>query len=225
MLKKIAAIVTFILITISLWTTAIGYIDAETGETEDNVVELDGSIIAEIHEEHFGAISLSTNLSKSQTLECNAVKTGDDTYYVNSVLKIDIDVVGNVDGQYLLGRYITIRISIIRENKKILPLRGLLQRWFVGKPLTTIRINILSKGEKHIELPLQFETNAVSENVTMHIFATRTPPSLFLIRCQPAFISKKIKLELVYKTSNNNDFTPPVTTCELRGELFRRDII
>jgi len=216
-LRQILAI-SIVTMAISSGMTAIAYKDVDG--VENDVVQLDGSIVAEIYGEHLVAVSPSINLSDSQILEFNTTKIGDDIYCVDSVLKIDIDVVGNASRRYLLGRYLVTRILIRREEKHILPFRGLRQRWFIGRPLIVRRINVLSEGEKYVEVPLQYETSGVSENVSMYIFAKGTPIRL-LVQGFPVFAFKKIDLELVYcKSDYFEDTIPPVTICELKEGNF-----
>lgn len=219
-LRQILAI-SIVTMAISSGMTAIAYKDVDG--VEKDVVKLEGSIVAEIYDEHLVVVSPSINLSDSQILELNTTKIGDDTYCVDSVLKIDIDIVGNASRRYLLGRYLVTRISIRREEKHILPLRGLLQRWFIGKPLTIRRINVLSEGEKYVEMPLQYETSGVSENASMYIFV-RGASCRLLVRGFPVFAFKKIDLELVYcKSDYFEDTIPPVTICELKEGNFWSD--
>ena len=199
-------------------TTVIANQNIGVDGVEKDVVKLEGSIVAKIYGGFLGLVSPSINLSNSQILEFNTTKIGDDTYSVDSVLKIDIDVVGNASRRYLLGRCLLIRISIRREGKHILPLRGLLQRWFIGRPLIVRRINVVRSGEKYVEIPLRYETSCVSENASVYIFAKGTP------RGFPVFAFKKIDLELVYRKSDYfEDTIPPVTICELKEGNFWSD--
>lgn len=215
--------IAIVMMAISSGTTVIANQNIGVDGVEEDVVKLEGSIVAEIYDEHLVAVSPSINLSDSQILEFNTTKIGDDTYCVDSVLKIDIDVVGNASKRYLLGRYIVTRISIRREEKHILPLRGLLQRWFIGRPLIVRRINVLSEGKKYVEMPLQYETSGVSENASMYIFV-RGAPCRLLARGFPVFAFKKIDLELVYRKSDHfEDTIPPVTICELKEGNFWSD--
>ena len=220
--KQMVAIA-IVTMAISSGTTVIANQNIGVDGVEEDVVKLEGSIVAKIYGGFLGLASPSINLSNSQILEFNTTKIGDDTYCVDSVLKIDIDVVGNVSRRYLPGRYLVIRISIRREEKHILPLRGLLQRWFIGRPLIVRRINVVRSGEKYVEIPLRYETSCVSENASMYIFARGTPIRL-LVRGFPVFAFKKIDLELVYRKSDHfEDTIPPVTICELKRGNFWSD--
>jgi len=120
------------------------------------------------------------------------------------LLRINVDVIGNLSNQYRLGRYITIFISIVRENKDTEPLGQL----FADKLWKMSRINVFSEEEKDIEISLQFETGGVSENASMFIFAMGTPFGR-IVSGLPAFEVKRLDLELVYFVS---EVDPPEIT-------------
>jgi len=194
--------------------------DVETETFEEDIVKLDGSIIATIYNGNLAFISPSINLSNSQILNFNATKTVNDTYHVDKTLKIDVEVNGNISRNLLLGRYLRTRIIIIRQDKKLFPIRGILERWFIGKPYTISRINVVSEENKTIEIPLDFETTVESDNASMYILSIGTPRRIFR-RGFPAFAFKKINVELVYhSTGQYNDTTPPVTICEIVGKIL-----
>lgn len=187
-------------------------------EIEQDIVEMEGSIIATIYNDNLGFISPSIDLAKYQVLKFNTTKSLDGTYFVDSVLKIDVDVNGNLSRELLLGRFLKVLIIIVRHNKKLLPIRGILKRWFIGRPLNIRRINVVSEGNKSIEIPLEFETTEESENASMYILCVGTPRRILRLG-PPAFAFNKINVELVYRSTNYyNDTTPPVTTCEIKGK-------
>lgn len=208
-----------ILMIISIGPTALT--DNEKPETfEEDIVKMEGSIIATIYNENLGLISPSINLSKSQILNFNATKTVNDTYYVNRILKIDVEINGNISKELLYNKYLRTLIIIVRQNKKLFPIRDILKRWFIGKPITISKINVTSEENKNIEIPLEFETTEESENVSMFILGIGTPGSI-IRRGLPAFTFKKINVELVYhSTDYYNDTTPPVTICEIVGKIL-----
>lgn len=149
---------------------------------KENIIALNGTIKAEwvtdslLRNQWLGLITPSINLSENQTLQVNVEKGENETYYVNSTLQIEVEVIGNASRLFLFGRSIMSAISIIKEEKSILPLRGLLQRWFIGKLLTVSKTNVdkelgVNETGRYIEIPLYYEIDNETEmeNVSMHI--------------------------------------------------------
>jgi len=219
--KLTRSVVSIVIILIIISSGPTGLTDNEESvNVEENIVKMEGSIIATIYNENLGLISPSINLSESQILNFNATKTVNDTYHVDNILKIDVEVNGNISRKFLLGRYLRTRIIIVRQYKKLFPIRSILKRWFIGKLYTVSRINVISNENKTIEIPLDFEITEESENASMYIFCIGTPRRIFRPGF-PAFAFKKINVELVYhSTGQYNDTTPPVTTCEIVGKIL-----
>lgn len=209
-----------VIILVSSGTMAITYekTEMEREGIEDDVIKLNGSIIATVYNNYLGLVSPSINLSNGQTLEFNASNTGDNTYYIDSVLKIDVEVNNSLSKQLSLVRYLRTHIFIIKHHKKLFPIGNIIKRWFIGKPWTISRINVISDKNKSIEIPLEYETTEESENASMYILCIGTPRRIFRPGL-PIFAFKKINLELVYR-STYNDTTPPVTICEIVGKIL-----
>jgi len=215
MIQKHVAIIAVIVIILLLGTTvtAIKQRNLKIENTEDNVVKLNGSIIAEVSDKYLGAVFPSLNLSDNYVLEVNVSKISNDAYQVDSVVKIPVEVVNNVTKQYLLGRYLTTFIFIVRKNND-----ALLEGKLIDKILRALgRFNVFSEGEKFVEIPLSYETIDTTENASLYIFALGSLTGV-LARDKPVFARKVIDLEFLYNVSDIIDVTPPVTMCILEGE-------
>ncbi len=221
--RKIVQIVTtisLIFIVIFSGSPKIAYNHLETQETFEDIVTLSGTIIARVYEEYLGGVSPIINISENQTLEFNATLTENNTYLVNSLLKIDVEIFGNTSAEYLLGRYLLASILIIREDEDLFSDEFLSGDAILEKFLRSVhRIDVLSKDEKQIEIPLEYETSRPFEDVTMNIFLVGTPGFL-LSNGIHIFDYNQIKLELVYDNSTKTDSVPPFTVCELEEEFL-----
>lgn len=197
---------------------AYGYLEPQ--ETVEDIVTLNGTIIARVYAEYLGGVSPIINISDNQILEFNATLTEDNTYLVNSLLKINVEVTGNTSGEYLLGRYLLASILIIREGESLFSDDFFLSDVILDKFLRSVRrIDVLSKGEKQIEMPFEYETSLPFEDVVMNVFLLGSPGFL-LSNGIHIFDYKTIELEFVYDNSIKNDSDPPFTTCELEEEFL-----
>jgi len=217
-MHSVTAFSVIIIVTL-LVTPTIGSITITLEESEENVVEFNGSIIGKLSEEYFGMVSPSINISEYQTLELNTTKTVNNTYLVDSVLKINVEVIGNIDKQYILGRYLIISIVIRRETENLSFYRASQELDLIEKILKSFsRTNLLSEDEKYIEIPLQYETSCRSENASVYIFAIGFPCRLLSLD-EPGFVFKILDLKLIYDSSVIYDEIPPVTVCQLEGTI------
>lgn len=219
MILKSAAIILVIVIVLSSCTTAIRQRNIEIKITGDNLEKLDGSIIVEVTDKYLGAVFPSINLSENYILEFNVSQIGSDSYQVESVIKIDVEVLGNLTKKYLLGRYLTVCVLILREIGGLEDSNRLSRGRIINRLIWSIdRFKLNSEGIRYVEIPLQYETNDVSENASMFIFALGTPTGI-LARGKPVFARGRIELEFLYNISDIIDQTPPVTVCILEGKI------
>lgn len=73
------------------------------------------------------------------------------------------------------------------------------------------RFNLVSTGEKYIEIPFQYVTNLASENATMRIFALGTPTGI-LAKDKHVFACKLVNLEFLYNLPMADQYILTVTT-------------
>ena len=217
--KQITTIFFVSIILGSIVIPTMGHENIKSNNLEKEIVKLNGSIIANFFNKYIGTISPSINISNNTSIKLNATKTVNNTYYINSIIKIDVEVIGNITRQYLLGRYLLTIILIDRENNTLG--NSLFDLLFSRSPSKIVsKINILTEEEKSILIPLEYETTCISENISMHILAIGMPFRLFSQE-SPGIVYKIINLELTYNISENFDVTPPVTQCILEGEILR----
>lgn len=152
----------------------------EFAKENKQVITLNGTVKAEwlkdryLRNQWLGIVSPSINLSEDQTICINLVgePVENETIYVNRSLRIDIEVIGEPGRLFLLGRYVTTCVLLLRETRGIFPLKGILDRWFAGRILTITRTNIASDEEKYIEIPFQYSiaNETEGETIQMYVF-------------------------------------------------------
>lgn len=215
MLRRAVSIivVTLILLSSGSMVTAVKYRNLDIESAGDNLVKLDGSIIAEVSDEFFGSVFPSINLSDKYTFEINVSEIEEATYQVDSSVKIPVEVVNDVTKQYLFGRYLTTLIFIVRKNRD-----ELLQGRLLGRILRSIeRFNVFSEEEKFVEIPLNYNVDNLKENASLYIFAIGSIIGI-LSGEKPVFVHKRIDLEFLYNATEKIDVTPPTTICIVEGE-------
>lgn len=195
---RISTIIAVVLIILSSCTVSVGTRNIKLSVNEDDGVKLDGSILVEINDTYHGAVFPSINLSSDNIVKFNVTRIDQDTYQVNCILKIDVEVLGNFTKSYPLGRYLTTLILILRENGNSDTSSYLYRGRLIDRLSWSIdRFNLVSAGEKYIEIPLQYVTNLTSENATMRIFALGTPTGI-LAKDKHVFAHKKVNLTFFY---------------------------
>jgi uncharacterized repeat protein (TIGR02543 family) len=182
----------------SSFSVSIRTSSIKTNVNEDNNIKLNGSILVEITDEYLGAVFPLINLSSNDIFKFNVTSINRDTYQVNYTLRIDIEVLGNLNKSYAFGRYLTTLVLISRENRDSEE-SSILYRDLILNRLTWVidRFNLASPGEKFIEIPIQYETNLSSENVTIHIFTLGSLTG-FLAKGKIVFDHKLVNLKILH---------------------------
>jgi len=217
---QVVTIVSIIFLVIVSGNPKIAHEYLETQETIEDIITLNGSIIARVYEEYRGGVSPIINITDNQTLDFNVTLTENDTYLVNSLLKINVEVFGNTSREYLFGRYLFASILIIREGEDFFSDEAFSSDAILEKFLRSVhRIDVLSSDEKQIEIPLEYETSRPFEDIKMNIFLVGSPGFL-LSNGVHIFDHNQIKLEFIYDNSTKTDSVPPYTVCELEEEFL-----
>jgi len=229
MVYKTAAVISVIFIVLASGSTASNYSklkpDISVSKSNDETLWLNGSIIAETGDEYNGAVFPKINISQDDDLKFNVTQIDEGIYHVDSILKIDVEVIGEQTKNYILGRKLKTFILLVRNSDPqglfgINRLQGLLDRVVFSFD----KFDINSDDDKYISIHLEYDTSATSENVTLNIFAFGT---LFGIRSKEknVFARERIDLKFQYEPIEIIDTNPPVTSCVLEGKLLGSDKI
>jgi len=211
MKQKIAAIIALTVILLASSTTAIKQSTQQTSVSDDDILTIDGSIIAHVSDKGLGSVYPEINLSETYNLTINTSYI-DNAYKVDSILRIPVEVVNISSKEYIFGRYLRSFIFVKRSFNGKLTAGQL-----IGRFLRSLsRINVFSEGDKYIDVSLNYEipgstTKNETANLTIFTFGSLTS---LLSREKPVFEYKKIRLDLEY---NLKDIIPPVTVCLLIG--------
>ena len=165
------------------------------------VVELEGTIEAEITTSWLGVVIPVVNLTENQTI-CLDVSGSNGNFYVNETLRINLGKTGNFTRRlpFILPRYLFVQVFVLQ--KKILPLRSIIR----GKARKTFLLNDpLIGDDKNMSTPYidismnyQISEGIVSENLTMYVFAMGILPGSSNENKTVPLEYKKINLRVDY---------------------------
>jgi len=210
--RTITILSVILMILSSSFTVSIRTSSIKANVNEDNNVKLNGSILVEITDEYLGAAFPLINLSSNDVFKFNVTSINRDTYQVNYTLRIDIEVLGNFNNSYAFGRYLTTLVLISRENRGSEESNILYRDLILNRLIWVIdRFNLVSAGEKFIEIPLQYVTNLSSENVTIHIFTLGSLTG-FLAKGKLVFDHKIVNLKILHNLPIVDQYLLTVST-------------
>lgn len=187
--------------------------DKQTNET--NIIELTGSIDANLYGEKFVVVYPTINMSTSQMLNINTTEVNG-SYEVNATLRIRIKTPDTTNQSFLLKRYITVFATVMRKNQPLIS--GLLRDLFLGKSLTRINIFEQNYTVLYVDVPLKYETKQQDEEQRIFILAIGNVVGFFL-KSPPTIALQTVDLTCHY-SAVTEDTIPPLTDLILTGNFY-----
>jgi hypothetical protein len=187
-------------------------LDKDSGD--ENVIELSGSISANLYGEKFAVVYPTIDLDTTQTLSINTTEVNG-TYEVNSTLRIQVHTPDDWNTTFLVKRYLTVFATVMRKNQPLIS--GLLKDLFLGKSVT--RINVLEKNATalYVDIPLKYNAKTQDEEQRIFILAVGNIFGL-LMKSPPVIQFQTVDLVCHY-SAPIVDTIPPVTKIVINGEL------
>lgn len=173
----------------------------------ENVTELEGSVVIKVG--RFNRLYPSIEIPDNQLLNVTATIVGD-FFYVNSVLRINIDThILDPEYTYKIGRHLKTFVMITRPEYSFLGK-------IVGKAINFNRSNFLS-GTTTIDIPFTFKSTENYEEFKIRIFAMNSVIGAFSLK-YPSITYKVLNFKCYYYEPH--DIFPPVTTSHLYGTPY-----
>lgn len=188
----------------------------QTGYYYTGITELDGCINATVHQTGLETLVYPeiNILPHNITIDAHL----NETYYVvNHTLRINIEVYGSTSA--VVGRYLNIIVVLQKTGVKLLPFDSMINRVFLGKPFHLYSVNIITVGDKYIDIPLSYTTDTDNDTVNIYLLVLGSPMLKILTGSErPVMAIKKVPVTFAYNELVK-DIIPPVTTCNLSGNV------